>query len=682
MGFTCEFLSFSVCVFKCPEILSFKNMNVSKRYPERSAVSARRRVSSLPCDSSLVSSSLAQFSSSSSSSNSTYTSKVQVSVRVKPSLTDTPIADPGLWQVHGSRIAVRDVGEFTYDHVFAPISLTTPSATTAATTPDVFSRAVRSVLDRVLDGYSATVFAYGTTGSGKTYTMKGSEDNPGIVPLSARYLFDRIANSSNEGIKEKNEKISSSPVAVVKLSYLEIYNEVVNDLLAPGTMPDEIKIRDDPARGGPRAFGLAEVEVRNPEELVSLIADGDRLRRTEGTEHNASSSRSHAIVQITLTRGTGSVATLYLCDLAGSERAVAASERRKEGSFINKSLLTLGTVIARLAASSQSSSILSSASLSSSNLQSSTTTAAHIPYRDSKLTRILQPALSGRSVVSVLCTVDFENTASVTETINTLRFASRARNLPVAAKRSVIDSGNHDSGGQTGLGSSLSGGSGGALREELDKATLTIQRLRDEVQALRIENGAMRRARSDRASSYTMQLQAENIELRERIEQMAGAWDEERLDGVLELDASDKESGNEEDNNGDGGEGVSMLDSKAYILSLEKQLLEHRVRTITSPSLAKSGSLSVVPDIPLPSLRPTRLSGSFPDSPPELNEDLPGLLKSMGQNQQPQQPVHAHYLEKISELREELEELRNSNIAKDQIITSLRWINERRGNEF
>ena len=221
--------------------------------------------------------------------------------------------------------------------------------------------------------------------------------------------------------------------------------------IGPGSVqPEEIKLREDSKRGV-YASPLKEEIVQSPTQLLRVIARGDHSRRTRSTQYNAQSSRSHAVVQVVvesreraqaagvisenkraaLVPGGVRVSTLSMIDLAGSERAAENKERRTEGAHINKSLLTLGTVIARLSGEKDS------------NGNTTDKDGKHLPYRDSKLTRLLQPALSGNSLVSILCTIQIGSAGSVAtasghtgETLNTLKFAARAKNNIVShAKR-------------------------------------------------------------------------------------------------------------------------------------------------------------------------------------------------------------------------------------------------------
>lgn len=244
----------------------------------------------------------------------------------------------------------------------------------------------------------------------------------------------------------------------VWVSYLEIYNEKINDLLdvASGSnvqntpsrlftsthtsSSGDLKIRDD-SECGVRVVGLTQKRCDTSEEVLDWINKGNKNRKTSETEFNTRSSRSHAIVMIRLISkdirtGEQNIRTLSLCDLAGSERGVGQNERRKEGAFINRSLLALGTVISRLSAENNGSHHTGRAANSQQSLASpnGSSSGNHIPYRDSKLTRLLQPALSGDSVVVALCTIDLAHESS-SETLNTLRFASRSKNVALDVSR-------------------------------------------------------------------------------------------------------------------------------------------------------------------------------------------------------------------------------------------------------
>ena len=307
----------------------------------------------------------------------------------------------------------------------------------------MYDASAKRLVRRVMEGYHGTVFAYGMTGTGKTFSMQGTKDFPGITPLAIKDIFSYIRETPQREF-------------LLRVSYLEIYNEKIHDLLSEpviGSQQEEIKLREDSKRGV-YASPLKEEIVQSPTQLLRVISRGDNSRRTGSTLYNSHSSRSHAVVQIVVesreraepnssgeenTRapialGGVRVSTLSLIDLAGSERAAENRDRRAEGGHINKSLLTLGTIIARLSSEKEK---------AGSSTEKDT---KHLPYRDSKLTRLLQPALSGNSLVSILCTIQIGSTGSTAlannhtaETLNTLKFASRAKNNLVSHAKMAED---------------------------------------------------------------------------------------------------------------------------------------------------------------------------------------------------------------------------------------------------
>ncbi|KAM1109382.1 hypothetical protein PS2_008788 [Malus domestica] len=241
--------------------------------------------------------------------------------------------------------------------------------------------------------------------------MHGDQRSPGIIPLAVKDAFSIIQETPNREY-------------LLRVSYLEIYNEVVNDLLNPAGQ--NLRIREDAQ--GTFVEGIKEEVVLSPAHALSLIAAGEEHRHVGSTNFNLLSSRSHTIFSLTIESSpcgencegeAVSLSQLNLIDLAGSEssKAETTGVRRKEGSYINKSLLTLGTVISKL----------------------TDTKATHIPYRDSKLTRLLQSSLSGHGRVSLICTVT-PSSSSSEETHNTLKFAHRAKHIEIqAAQNKIID---------------------------------------------------------------------------------------------------------------------------------------------------------------------------------------------------------------------------------------------------
>ncbi|ODQ47708.1 hypothetical protein PICMEDRAFT_50592 [Pichia membranifaciens NRRL Y-2026] len=329
-------------------------------------------------------------------------SRIRVTVRPCPLTAEQNGRNmPTPWNIDcaSSQIEHPDLGFFQYDHVFA----------TQDDNQCVFDVVGSPVIQQCLDGYNGTIFAYGMTGSGKTYSMRG------VVRNSVSLLFDNCT-------KKK--------INYMTCSILEIYNEKLNDLLAEDNkntrfpnLSSDLRIVDDD-KFGISVRGLREVRVTSTDQLLALIDQGELLRCTDSTDYNYRSSRSHFIIMLKLfmedNEGTEIVSSLNFCDLAGSERATSHTDRRKEGGYINKSLLALGTVITKL----------------SENVGSSAN--VHVPYRDSKLTRILQPSLSGGSMVSILCTIQLGLNV-IGETTNTLRFGFRARNVVLNVKQNTAD---------------------------------------------------------------------------------------------------------------------------------------------------------------------------------------------------------------------------------------------------
>uniref|UniRef100_A0A672RQ24 Chromosome-associated kinesin KIF4-like n=1 Tax=Sinocyclocheilus grahami TaxID=75366 RepID=A0A672RQ24_SINGR len=297
------------------------------------------------------------------------------------------------------QVIVGNDKAFTYDYVFDP---TTEQE-------EVFNTAVSPLLSGLFRGYNATVLAYGQTGSGKTFSMGGTytseqenESTVGVIPRVIRRIF-----------QEKSKCADCEFLLVV--SYLEIYNEEILDLLCTSKDKPIISIREDP-KDGIKIVGLTEKEVFTAHEMVGCLELGNSARTVGSTAMNAASSRSHAIFTISLEqRRKGDndvmVSKLHLVDLAGSERqkkTKAEGDRLKEGISINRGLLSLGNVISALGDESKKGSF--------------------VPYRDSKLTRLLQDSLGGNSHTLMIACVSPAD-SNIEETINTLRYADRARKI-------------------------------------------------------------------------------------------------------------------------------------------------------------------------------------------------------------------------------------------------------------
>ncbi|KAJ3639965.1 hypothetical protein Zmor_003291 [Zophobas morio] len=300
---------------------------------------------------------------------------------------------------------------FAFDHCFCSVD---PAVEGFASQEVVFDSLGRDILDNAFQGYNACIFAYGQTGSGKSYTMMGSQDNKGIIPRLCDALFGLIAKQQSSELTYK-----------VEVSYMEIYNEKVHDLLDPKTNKQSLKVREHNVLG-PYVDGLSQLAVTSFQDIDNLMAEGNKSRTVAATNMNSESSRSHAVFTVILTQTlvdthtgvTGEkVSRMSLVDLAGSERAVktgAVGDRLKEGSNINKSLTTLGLVISKLADQS------SSGNKNKDN--------KFVPYRDSVLTWILKDNLGGNSKTVMVATIS-PAADNYEETLSTLRYADRAKRI-------------------------------------------------------------------------------------------------------------------------------------------------------------------------------------------------------------------------------------------------------------
>ncbi|XP_048373282.1 kinesin-like protein KIF18B isoform X2 [Sphaerodactylus townsendi] len=288
---------------------------------------------------------------------------------------------------------------FAFDRVFGE----------SAAQVEVFENTTEGLLDAVLNGYNCSVFAYGATGAGKTYTMLGSEKDPGIMYLTMAELFRKIEARREQQRYE------------VLVSYQEVYNEQIHDLLEP---KGPLAVREDPEKGVV-VSGLSFHQPRTAEQLLKMLARGNQNRTQHPTDINAASSRSHAIFQIYVKRHDAiaqdlQVGKMSLVDLAGSERASVANtrgERLREGANINRSLLALINVINALADAKSKK--------------------PHIPYRDSKLTRILKDSIGGNCRTIMIAAVS-PSVVSYEDTYNTLKYANRAKEIKLLMKRNTL----------------------------------------------------------------------------------------------------------------------------------------------------------------------------------------------------------------------------------------------------
>ncbi|KAM0999623.1 hypothetical protein ACFX15_006112 [Malus domestica] len=342
---------------------------------------------------------------------------VQVLVRCRPLSEDevrvhTPVViscNEGRREVAAiQNIANKQIDRtFAFDKVFGP----------ASQQKELYDQAVSPIVNEVLEGYNCTIFAYGQTGTGKTYTMEGGArkkngefpSDAGVIPRAVKQIFDILEAQVAE--------------YSMKVTFLELYNEEISDLLAPD---ENTKFVDDKSKkpialmedgkGGVFVRGLEEEIVCTANEIYKILEKGSAKRRTAETLLNKQSSRSHSIFSITIhikectPEGEEMIkcGKLNLVDLAGSEnisRSGAREGRAREAGEINKSLLTLGRVINALVEHS-----------------------GHVPYRDSKLTRLLRDSLGGKTKTCIIATVS-PSIHCLEETLNTLDYAHRAKNI-------------------------------------------------------------------------------------------------------------------------------------------------------------------------------------------------------------------------------------------------------------
>jgi len=338
---------------------------------------------------------------------------IQVFVRVRPlNSSEKSQRSCSIVDTQGTReVVIKDkpttlsatTKTFGFDRVFGPTSRQV----------DVHKAVVGPLIKQVLQGYNCTVFAYGQTGTGKTYTMEGlgeirgaweNDPNAGIIPRALSDLFDGLRTT---------DAVEYS----IRVSFLEPYNEEIFDLLSGADDQSKLRLYEDgQKRGSVIIQGLEDVQVHDKGEVFKILERGSIKRQTAETKMNATSSRSHTIFTVTVYINQQSlegedmlrIGKLNLVDLAGSEnigRSGAINQRAREAGNINQSLLTLGRVITSLVDRTP-----------------------HIPYRESKLTRLLQDSLGGRTKTSIIATI---SPASINheETLSTLDYAHRAKNI-------------------------------------------------------------------------------------------------------------------------------------------------------------------------------------------------------------------------------------------------------------
>ena len=302
-------------------------------------------------------------------------------------LTESVGVDTGK---ESSKNKTENFQTFTYDEVFPP----------ETEQEKIFNIVAKPLINSALEGINSTLFCYGQTASGKTYTMEGIHNDPkimGVIPRMMQYIFILI------------EKANSEIEYSVKCQYYQIYNEKIQDLL--DIRKKDLAIREDKNKGI-WVEDCTEIYVSSQEEMYAVFKEGSNNRTVSATNMNKGSSRSHSLFVVTLFQrniitGSSKTGKMYFVDLAGSEKmsktGIESGTGLKEAQNINKSLMTLGMVINSLTEGSK-----------------------HIPYRDSKLTRVLQESIGGNSMTNLVITCS-PNFMNQNETLSTLRFGQRAK---------------------------------------------------------------------------------------------------------------------------------------------------------------------------------------------------------------------------------------------------------------
>uniref|UniRef100_A0A8C7RYP6 Kinesin-like protein n=1 Tax=Oncorhynchus mykiss TaxID=8022 RepID=A0A8C7RYP6_ONCMY len=373
----------------------------------------------------------------------------------------------------------------------------------SANQEEVYRATTKGLIEGLISGYNATVFAYGPTGCGKTFTMLGTDRDPGIYVHTLNDLFKAIEETSDD--MQYN----------IFMSYLEIYNEMIRDLLNPSS--GFLDLRED-SKGEIQVAGITEVCTINAREIMDLLMKGNKQRTQEPTAANQTSSRSHAVLQVSVRQTSRCrdllqevrFARLFMIDLAGSERASQTQnrgQRLKEGAHINRSLLALGNCI---------------------NALSEKHGNKYVNYRDSKLTRLLKDSLGGNSRTVMIAHISPASLA-FEESRNTLSYADRAKSIRTRVKRNLLNVSYH-----------------------IAQYTNIISDLRSEIQRLKkkIADQAGRQLNSDRADIRHVQAevqahstQASRAEMDQLREQLLEAFRSqmEIRRSLMELDNSNME---------------------------------------------------------------------------------------------------------------------------------------------
>ncbi|XP_075813205.1 chromosome-associated kinesin KIF4A isoform X1 [Microtus pennsylvanicus] len=546
------------------------------------------------------------------------------------------------------QVVVGNDKSFTYDFVFDP----------STEQEEVFNTAVAPLIKGIFKGYNATVLAYGQTGSGKTYSMGGAytaeqehESTIGVIPRVIQLLFQEINKKSDFEF-------------TLKVSYLEIYNEEILDLLCPSREKTQINIREDP-KEGIKIVGLTEKTVLVASDTVDCLEQGNNSRTVASTAMNSQSSRSHAIFTISIEqrkkndKNSNFRSKLHLVDLAGSERqkkTKAEGDRLKEGININRGLLCLGNVISALGDDKKGS---------------------FVPYRDSKLTRLLQDSLGGNSHTLMIACVSPAD-SNLEETLNTLRYADRARkikNKPIINIDPQAAELNHLKQQVQQLQVLLLQAHGGTLPGSINvEPSENLQSLMEKNQSLIEENEKLSRGLSE-AAGQTAQMLERIILTEQANERMNAKLEELRQHAACKVDLQKLVETLEDQELKENIEIIRNLQQAITQLTVSQDEAVACMTATIDTAVEADTQVEISPDTSRSStafstqhaLRQAQMSKELI----ELNKELAlkeALAKKMTQNDSQLQPIHFLYKDNIKNLELEVLSLQKE---KEELVLEL-----------
>ncbi|KAM6252097.1 chromosome-associated kinesin KIF4A isoform 3-T3 [Spheniscus humboldti] len=549
------------------------------------------------------------------------------------------------------QVVVGNDKAFTYDYVFDP----------SVEQEEVFNTAVAPLIRGIFKGYNATVLAYGQTGSGKTYSMGGTytanqehEPSVGVIPRVIKLLF-----------KEKEQRQDWE--FILRVSYLEIYNEDILDLLCPSReRSSQISIREDP-KEGIKIVGLTERNVTCAQDTVSCLEQGNNSRTVASTAMNSQSSRSHAIFTICIDqkkkndKNSSFHSKLHLVDLAGSERqkkTKAEGDRLKEGININRGLLCLGNVISALGDENKK--------------------GGFVPYRDSKLTRLLQDSLGGNSHTLMIACVSPAD-SNLEETLNTLRYADRARkikNKPIVNLDPQAAELHHLKQQVQQLQVLLLQAHGGTLPVSLNSMAPSenLQSLMEKNQSLMEENQKLSRGLSE-AAGQTAQMLERIILTEQENEKMNAKLEQLQQHAVCKLDLQKLVETVEDEELKENVEVIRNLQQVLVELQSENAAAMEAAAEMANSERDATAEAEMGQDTKRPSddfttqhaLRQAQMSKELL----ELNKALAlkeALAKKMTQNDSQLEPIQSQYQTNIKDLELEVSSLQKE---KEELILAL-----------